>query len=135
LRYWRSRFFTFLFFMQTLSRTDSCENNKICGIFHNESRKIEYAFFLIFLRFYTDFTRINTTQVLFKIHFCTSAPDRFSGFTDKSLVHEKLPGINSYLAIGSLGPMGAAARWGLRPGKLGKRRRSLQMLDLGPRKG
>jgi hypothetical protein len=60
--------------------------------------------------FSTQFTRISKTQVLFEIPFCTPAPDRFSRFTDKSLVHEKLPGINSNLAIGSLGPMGAAAR-------------------------
>jgi hypothetical protein len=54
LRYYRSRFFTFLFFMQKLSVTSSCKNNKSCRIFHNESNKIGFAFF----SFFYDFLRI-----------------------------------------------------------------------------
>jgi hypothetical protein len=45
LRYCRSRFFTFLFFMQKLTVTSSGKNNKSCGIVHHESKKIGFAFF------------------------------------------------------------------------------------------
>jgi hypothetical protein len=54
LRYCRSRFFTFLFFMQKLSGTSSGKNNKSGMIFHNESNKIRIAFF----RFVYNFLRI-----------------------------------------------------------------------------
>jgi hypothetical protein len=51
LRYCRSRFFTFLFFMQKLSVTSSGKNNKSCGIFHHESKKISFAVFCFFYDF------------------------------------------------------------------------------------
>jgi hypothetical protein len=54
LRYCRSRFFTFLFFMQKLSGTSWGKNNKSCRIFHLESNKIGFAFFW----FFYDFLRI-----------------------------------------------------------------------------
>jgi hypothetical protein len=34
--------------MQKLSGTSSGKNNKSCSIFHNESKKIEFAFFCFF---------------------------------------------------------------------------------------
>jgi hypothetical protein len=46
LRYCRSRFFTFLCFMQKLSGISSGKNNKSCRIFHSESNKVGCAFFL-----------------------------------------------------------------------------------------
>jgi hypothetical protein len=57
LRYCRSRFFTFLFFMQKLSRTSSCKNNKCCRIF------------LFSLRFYTNFQSFSKSHLLFKTRF------------------------------------------------------------------
>jgi hypothetical protein len=45
LRYCRIRLLTFLFFMPKISENSSDKNNKSCGIFHNESNKIEFAFF------------------------------------------------------------------------------------------
>jgi hypothetical protein len=51
LRYCRSRFFTFLFFMQKLTGTSSGKNNKSCGIFHNETNKLGFAFFCFFYNF------------------------------------------------------------------------------------
>jgi hypothetical protein len=51
LRYCRSRFFTFLFFMQKLSGTSSVKNNKSCMIFYKESNKIGIAFFRFFYNF------------------------------------------------------------------------------------
>jgi hypothetical protein len=53
LRYCRSSFFTFVFFMQKLSGISSGKNNKGCRIFHNESNKIGFAF----LCFFYDFLR------------------------------------------------------------------------------
>jgi hypothetical protein len=51
LRYCRSRFFTFVFFIQTLTGISSGKNNKSCGIFHNEPKKIGFAFFRFFYNF------------------------------------------------------------------------------------
>jgi hypothetical protein len=69
LRYSRSSVFTFVFFMQKLTRISSVQNNKSCGIFHHESNKISFTF----LRFFCDFLRnlqeTAKTQVLFKNHF------------------------------------------------------------------
>jgi hypothetical protein len=56
-----------------------------------------------------DFTRISKTPVLFENHFCTPALDRFSRFTDRPLVHEKLPGKNGKPAIGSLAMEGGGS--------------------------
>jgi hypothetical protein len=53
LRYCRSRFFTFLFFMQKLTGISSGQNNKSCSIIHNGSNKIGFTFF----RFFYDFLR------------------------------------------------------------------------------
>jgi hypothetical protein len=51
LRYCRSRFFTFVFFVQKLSGISSGQNNKHCGIFHHESNKIGFTFFWFFCDF------------------------------------------------------------------------------------
>jgi hypothetical protein len=45
LRYCRSRFFTFVFFMQKLIEISSSENIKSCGIIYLESNKIGFTFF------------------------------------------------------------------------------------------
>jgi hypothetical protein len=50
LRYCRSRFFTFVFFMQKLTGISSGQNNKSCRIIHHESKKIGFTFFCDFLR-------------------------------------------------------------------------------------
>jgi hypothetical protein len=68
LRYCRSRVFTFVYFMQKLTGTSSGKNNKSCGIFHNESKKIG----LLFVWFFYDFLRIlkypAKALILFKNH-------------------------------------------------------------------
>jgi hypothetical protein len=51
LRDCRSRFFTFIFFVQKLFGTSSGKNNKSCRIFHKESNKIGFAFFSFFYNF------------------------------------------------------------------------------------
>jgi hypothetical protein len=58
LRYCRSRFFTFVFFMQKLTGISSGKNNKSCRIIHHESNKIGFAFF----RFSTIFYAIYKNQ-------------------------------------------------------------------------
>jgi hypothetical protein len=45
LRYHRSRFFTFLFFMPKILGSSLGEYNKSCSAHHQESRKIEFAIF------------------------------------------------------------------------------------------
>jgi hypothetical protein len=63
LSYGRSRFFTFLFFMLQVSRIRLCEYNKSCSTLHNESNKIDFAFFLIaydFLRILQDSAKFVT---------------------------------------------------------------------------
>jgi hypothetical protein len=51
LRYCRSRFFTFVFFMQKLTGTSSGQNNKSCRIIHLEPNKIGFTFFCFFCDF------------------------------------------------------------------------------------
>jgi hypothetical protein len=51
LRYCRSRFFTFVFFMQKLAGISSGQNNKSCSIIHHESNNIFFAFFCFFCDF------------------------------------------------------------------------------------
>jgi hypothetical protein len=69
LRYHRSRFFTFLFFMQKLSGNSLDKFNKSCRALHEKCNKIEFAFF----RFFYDFLGIlqdsAKPQVLLEIHF------------------------------------------------------------------
>jgi hypothetical protein len=67
---------------------------KSCRIFHNESDKIGFVFFLIFLRFSTNFQSFSKSTLLFEIRFYRQAPRTFVSLTDRSLIHEKDPGKN-----------------------------------------
>jgi hypothetical protein len=51
LRYHRSRFFTFLFFLPKILGNNLEKYNKSCSSPHQESSKIEFAFFTIFYDF------------------------------------------------------------------------------------
>jgi hypothetical protein len=51
LRYQRSRYITFLFFMSKISGNSLYKFNKSCSVLHQESNKIGFAFF----RFFYDF--------------------------------------------------------------------------------
>jgi hypothetical protein len=42
---------------------------KSCRVGHQESKKIGFAFFLTFLRFFMDFTRFSKSHLLFEIRF------------------------------------------------------------------
>jgi hypothetical protein len=53
LKYCRSRFILFVFFLQKLKGISSGYNNKSCRIIHNGSNRICFAF----LRFFCDFIR------------------------------------------------------------------------------
>jgi hypothetical protein len=65
----RSRFFTFLFFMQKLSRNSLDKFNKSCSVFHEESKKIEFTFFWVFYYFLGIWQESAKLGTLFKIHF------------------------------------------------------------------
>jgi hypothetical protein len=71
LRYHRSMFFTFLFFMPKILRNSLGEYNKSCSAPHQEFRNI---ICLIFLQFSREFTRISTSATLLKLPFCDRAP-------------------------------------------------------------
>jgi hypothetical protein len=77
LRYHRSRFFTFLFFMQKLSGNSLDKFNKSCSTFHQESKKTWVCIFLNFLRISMDFTRISKCLILLKMSFCKKIPGGF----------------------------------------------------------
>jgi hypothetical protein len=95
--------------MQKLSRTSSGKNNKSCSTLHHESNKIGFAFFLIFLRFSTEFTRISKTHVLFEMGFCTEVPGKLFRFTSMPVVRVKLPVKKEGGAIGSLAMEGGGS--------------------------
>jgi hypothetical protein len=106
--------------MQKLSGNSSGKNNKSFRIFHIESNKIRFTFFLIFVRFSTEFTKISKAHVLVEIHFCNSTPDSFRFLTSRSLLCTQDPGKNRDDAIGSLGRT-AAVRPQIRRGLAGVR--------------
>jgi hypothetical protein len=68
-RYCRSRFFTFVFFMQKLTGISSGKNNNSCGIFHHQSNKSCFTFFCFFCYFLCNLQETAKSQVLFKNHF------------------------------------------------------------------
>jgi hypothetical protein len=63
--------------MPKILGNSSGKNNKSCSVFYQESKKIGFVFFLFFLRFYMDFTRISKAHILFEMRFCTGVPGIF----------------------------------------------------------
>jgi hypothetical protein len=80
--------------MQKLSGKSMVVLYKSFRIFHSESNKIGFAFFLIFLRFSTNFQRFSKSTLLFENPTFSQAPGTFLPITDRPLVHEKDPGKN-----------------------------------------
>jgi hypothetical protein len=80
--------------MQKLSGTSSGKNNKSCRIFHNESKKTEFAIFRSFYDFLENLKDSAKTATLFRTQFCEQAPEK-----------------NSDPAIGSLGAGSGEDRW------------------------
>jgi hypothetical protein len=86
LRYWRSRFFTFVFFIQKLTGISSGKNNKSCRIFHHKSNKIGFTFFWFSVIFYAIYknqqTHFTILVALLQVGpqkdpgFCNVAPGR-----------------------------------------------------------
>jgi hypothetical protein len=128
LIYCRCRFFTFLFFMPKISRIGPCEYNKSCSTFHQESNKIEFAFFRYF---YSFLEILQKSAKSLKMYFCAGAPRTFQSLTNVPLDCTKLPEKTWGLAMPPLA-MGAARLWLIpvsrrhsRPGKrLGSTRSS-----------
>jgi hypothetical protein len=88
--------------MSQISGNSLDKFNKSCSALHQESNKIDFAFFLIFLRFSRDFTRISKVTLLLKMHLCNEVPRTFPTITNMPRDRTKHPGRNWGLAIGSL---------------------------------
>jgi hypothetical protein len=80
LRYCRSRFFTFVFFMQKLTGISSGKNNKSCRIFHHESNKIDFAFFWFLPQFSTNFTSFSQSTSTIGVNLLQGGPRKESVF-------------------------------------------------------
>jgi hypothetical protein len=100
LRYSRSRFFAFLFFVLKILGNGSGKNNKSCRIFHNENPTKLGLHFSVFVRFYMNFQIFSKSHVLFKTRFYWQVPVTSVSIANRSLVHEKHPGINERDAMG-----------------------------------
>jgi hypothetical protein len=68
LRYYRSRVFTFVFFMKKLKGISSVQNNKSCSINHHESNKIGFTFVWIFCDFLRNLQEAAKAVLLFKLY-------------------------------------------------------------------
>jgi hypothetical protein len=103
LRYNRSRFFSFVFFMQKLQGKPMDMFNKSCSVFYLESNKIGFAFFWICY----DFLRI------LQVTGPGCKENKIQNITGRSLVHGSTPGTYIHtpggrgeLAAGDVGPAG-----------------------------
>jgi hypothetical protein len=85
LRYCRSRFLTFVFFMQKLTGISSGKNNKSCRIFYHESSIICFAFFSFFYNFRRNLQESAKSQILLELTFCREALGKKSSFAMWSL--------------------------------------------------
>jgi hypothetical protein len=107
--------------MQKLSGNSLDKFNKSCSSLHQESRKIEFAFFRIFLRFSRDFTRISKSVSLLKFPFCCEVLRPSQNLIDIPLDCMKHRGKTWSLAMWPLA-MGAARLWPI-PANLRRSRR------------
>jgi hypothetical protein len=85
LRYCRSRFSTFVFFMQKLLGISSGQTNKSCRIIHNGSNKTSFTFFWFFCDFLRNLQESANSLLLFQLRFCREALRNKSGFAMSSL--------------------------------------------------
>jgi hypothetical protein len=141
LRYNRSRFFIFIFFLQQLSGKSIVNLYKSSSAFHQESNKIEVAFFLIFLQFSMHFTSFSQTSTLFKKLICKEVPRGF----DSLQKHPRFAAWPSEIFVAlQCGPRGEGptrlagirrARPCSRPGRDGERVPAPQGFDFGARPG
>jgi hypothetical protein len=97
---------------------------KSCSAFHRESKKNAFAFFLIFLQFSTDFTRISKTANTILDPLYKQVPEKIWFYAKMPLVHRLPPRKMYRLAMRSLGhgqrrfrpksgePAARVKRWG-----------------------
>jgi hypothetical protein len=95
--------------MPKISRNSRDKFNQSCSTHHQESSKIEFAFFLISLQFSRDFTRICKILLLLKFPFCNGVPRSFPTFTNIPLDCTVNPGKIWGLAMLPLAMGGGAA--------------------------
>jgi hypothetical protein len=105
LRYCRSRFFTFVFFMQNLSGICSGKNNRSCRIIHKESNKIGFAFFRFFYDFIRNLQDTAKALLLFGLPIAGRPSKRTS-------VSQCGPWAGRPARVAGIEPL----RWGFRPG-------------------
>jgi hypothetical protein len=120
LRYCRSRFFTFAFFMQKLTGISSDQNNKSCRIIHNGSNKIGFAFFWFCCDFLRNLQNPAKALIRFKNRFAARTLEVFvflqkcPCFADKPLGRKGASQCGPWEAVrrgsGPI-PAGPAAGW------------------------
>jgi hypothetical protein len=76
LRYYRSRFFTLVFFMQKLKGVSSGQNNNSSRIFHHESNKIGFTVFRFFCDFYAIYKKLGNSLYYFSCTFAAGTLER-----------------------------------------------------------
>jgi hypothetical protein len=59
--------------LQKLTGISSGQNNKSCGIFHHEPKKIGFAFFLFTYDFLRNLQETGKSLLLFELPFCSEA--------------------------------------------------------------
>jgi hypothetical protein len=77
LGYYRSKVFTFVFFMQKLTGISSGQNNKSCRIIHHESNKIGPAFLGFFCDFLRNLQESGKLQHYWRYTFARKPLERF----------------------------------------------------------
>jgi hypothetical protein len=103
LKYNRSRFNSFLFFLQKLSCKSMVMLYKSCRVNHMVTNKIEFAFFYFFLQFSTDFTKFSKKPHTIQGSNYIEVPGSFPFLTHVPLVCRKDPGESLDLAMWSSG--------------------------------
>jgi hypothetical protein len=115
LRYHRSRFFTFLFFMQKLSGNSFGKNNKSYSTFHQESNKISFALLWFVYDFLRNLQVSAKGQTLFKNPTFTQAP----GTSQFSPIHPQFTQNSPRRRKMQLGPWGNRRRSSPESGEAG----------------
>jgi hypothetical protein len=78
LRYCRSRFFTFVFFMQKQEGIISGQNNKSCSLNHHGSKKNSFTIFWIFCDFLHNFQESAIWIYYWSLPFAKRTLERFA---------------------------------------------------------
>jgi hypothetical protein len=110
--------------MQKLSGKSIYKFYKSCRDFHQESNKIEFAFFYGFYDFIQNLQESAKLNLLFKKLICVEVPGKIWDLTNMPLVHGWDPGKMETFATWSLGAVaGVAGAIPARPAAMAGRKR------------